>query len=180
MRNLALLLAILVVLLPASSVEAECIIGVFADAAGTETVYWPTQFQWFDFYVVLWDEAAVEGVSYNLITPPELVIGTQEFSPDGIGFQFVTPGGDIIGFGECAFGFGGQSILVAHYSALWTSPTGLPSFIRLEPNVTENPAAIVYATCSELVEECPNVQDLYLTYGAPVESRSFGAVKSLF
>lgn len=179
MNRLAIVLLALLLLLAAPAAHADCAIGVFADSAGHWTVYWPTQFVPFDIYVLLWDEAAVEGAAYQLLTPPELVISGSWFSPDENGFELQTPNGSLIGFGECVLGFGGQVIQVARYQVLWTSPTGLPASVDVVANVDEAPT-VVYASCSETVEPCLNTQALLLSYGAPVESKSFGAVKSLF
>ncbi|HEX9639831.1 MAG TPA: hypothetical protein VGB13_00800 [Candidatus Krumholzibacteria bacterium] len=176
----SLALISLALVLPTADSDAQCLIGVFHDAAGQESVYWPFLNVPFDFYVVIRDEAAIEGVAYRLEFPAGMFVIAAQFSPDGDGFLFQTPNGDIIGFGECILGFGGQPILVAHYTALFVDPGSIPGAIRLLPNVDENPLSIVYATCGEQVVACENVIDLYIDFGGAVQSRSFGAVKSLY
>jgi hypothetical protein len=164
----------------AGSASAQCVIGAYADAAGTEVVTAPFENQLFDVYVILRDEAAVEGASYK-ITFPNGVFATQSwYGPNEMGFPFLTPNGIIVGFGECAIGFGGYDIQVAHYAAIATDVTITNEYVTLEANIDENPLQIEYATCGGNIIECLNVQPLLISHVIATESKSFGAVKSLY
>lgn len=181
MRAFVIVLLAGLLSLCAAHADAECLIGLYGDQAGTVSVVSPSLFLPFDIYMLLWDEAAVEGVSYSLTIPPGLVLTGAWFSPDEDGFELVTPGGSIVGFGECVIGFGGLTIQVARLEALVTD-LGQVSYqhVELAGNPDENPAAPEYATCGGQVIPCPNVQNLLISEVFPVESKSFGAVKSLF
>jgi hypothetical protein len=173
----ALLVALVIT---AGSASAQCVMGAYADAAGMESVTAPFENQLFDIFVILRDEAAVEGVSYK-VTFPTGVFATQSwYGPNEAGFPFLTPNGIIVGFGECAIGFGGFDIQVAHYAAIATVNTIMNEYVTLEANIDENPLNVEYATCSGNIIECLNVQPLLISHVIANESKSFGAVKSLY
>jgi hypothetical protein len=172
----------------AGSVSAQCVVGVYADAAGTESVTAPTQFVPFDIYVILRDQAAVEGMSYKLTMPATVFsVGGDDplnpapwFGPNEAGFVFPTPQGVIVGFGECAIGFGGNDIQIAHYLGFATDGSLTNAEVTLEPNRDESLTNVQYATCSGQVVDCGLTQNLLLTHVVGTESKSFGAVKSLY
>lgn len=172
----ALMIALVIT---AGSASAQCAIGVYADAAGTISVTAPTQFQAFDVYVILRDEAAVEGASYKINFPASVFATDVWYGPDEGGFEFLTPNGVIVGFGQCAIGFGGIDIQVAHYSAIATDGGLVNQEISLEGNIDESPN-VQYATCSGQVIDCGSVQNLLISHVVATESKSFGAVKSLY
>jgi hypothetical protein len=164
----------------AGSASAQCVMGVYADAAGTISVTAPTEFQPFDVYVVLRDEAAVEGVSYKINFPLGIQPTQALYGPNEGGFEFPTPGGVIVEFGECVIGFGGNDIRVARYTAIPTDNSLVNVSVTLESNVDENPLHVEYATCSGQIAECQDTQNLLITHVIGTESKSFGAVKSLY
>lgn len=164
----------------AGSATAQCVLGAYADAAGTIAVTEPTQFVPFDVYVIFREETAIEGVSYKITFPAGIQPTNKWFGPNEAGFEFLTPNGVIVGFGSCAIGFGGLEIQVAHYEAIALDGTLVNVAVTLGPNVDENPLFVEYATCSGQVVPCENLQDLQILRVIATESKSFGAVKSLY
>jgi hypothetical protein len=174
----ALMIALVIT---AGSATAQCVFGAYADAAGTESVTAPTQFVPFDVYLILRDEAAVEGASYKITFPAGITPLGGLFGPNEAGFEFQTPNGVIIGFGQCAIGFGGFDIQVAHYTAIALDGLLTNVEVTVEGNIDENPFGNVeYATCSGQVVECGQTQNLLIDHVIGTESKTFGAVKSLY
>jgi hypothetical protein len=173
----ALMIALVIT---AGSASAQCVVGVYADAAGTISVTAPTQFVDFDVFVILRDEAAVEGASYKINFPATVFPTNVWYGPDEGGFEFLTPNGVITGFGQCAIGFGGNDIQVAHYTAIATDGALVNEEISLGPNIDESLTNVQYATCSGGVVDCGSVQNLLISHVVGTESKSFGAVKSLY
>lgn len=181
----ALMIALVIT---AGSAMAQCVIGAYADAAGTESVTAPTQFVPFDTYIILRAEAAVEGANYRFTVPSGVVVTGRFMGPNGAGFEFLT-GTDnfswwdtINGFGECVIGFGGNDVLVARYTCIATDANIVNESITLSPNLTDPnmPASIEFASCSGFVGECGGIQNLLISHVIGTESKSFGAVKSLY
>lgn len=193
----------LCLLLVGQSSAQDCTIGAYASADPPSVFGWkqiaPRLYVPASIYIVLYAEAAIDGAAFRLNF--ESLVGSypllyqtwfEGISPDGEGFQFDSPGGHYLGFGECALGFGGASILVAELNLVLLSepPAQLAGkspqpFMRIfvEANADENANYPVYAGCSEYVGECATPGDpLYVYYGGrvPVRSRSWGSLKSLY
>jgi hypothetical protein len=171
-------------LVTAGSAMAQCVIGVYADAAGTVSAIDVFQFQEFDVYVVIHNEASVEGASYALETPPGTAVqqiphGSGIYGPNGNGLSIVSPGGENVGFQSCAIGFGGQPVLVARYVSRAFGLQAVGGEYRVLANPDEG-ASPVHATCNGFLLDCPNLQSLLITGVIATESKSFGAVKSLY
>lgn len=181
-RTMTAVLAI-TLMVTAGSAMAQCVIGVYGDAAGTITGIEPFQFQEFSVYVVLRNEASVSGASYLFESPANSSVQpvfNGVWGPDGQGLNIMSPGGSNIGFAECAIGFGGNPVLVAEYKSIAFDLGAVGARYRLLPNVDENPLYPVHATCNGFILECPNTQDLEIVNVIATESKSFGAVKSLY
>jgi hypothetical protein len=176
----------------AGSASAQCVVGAYADAAGTISVTAPTQFVTFSVYVILRDNTTVEGASYTISFPTGINVVGRFMGPNGAGFEFLTDIDPaipplvpqwfetIVGFGECAIGFGGNDILVARYDAVALDPNLVSVEVALTPNASQNPVSVEYATCSGQIVPCDGLQNLLITHVIGTESKSFGAVKSLY
>lgn len=167
----------------AGSAMAQCVIGVYADAAGTQSAIEPTQFQEYSVFVVLRNEASVEGASFLFESPANASVQPVYnglWGPDGLGLNIVSPGGNNIGFSTCAIGFGGNPVLVAEYKSRVFDAGAVGALYRVLPNIDENPLYPVHATCNGFILECENTQDLEITGVIATESKSMGAVKSLY
>jgi hypothetical protein len=181
-RTMTALLAI-TLMVTAGSAMAQCVIGVYGDDAGTISAIEPIQFQTFNIYVVLRNEASVEGASFLLESPANPSVQPAAngiWGPDGNGLNIPSPGGENIGFAECAIGFGGIPVLVATYESRVYDTGAVGAEYRVLANVDENPLYPVHATCNGFILECPNTQSLLISKVIATESRSFGAVKSLY
>ena len=180
-RTMTAVLAI-TLLVTAGSAMAQCVIGVYADAAGTQPIIEPILFAEFDVHVVLLNEASVEGASYQFVTPPHTLTDPNlaSYGPDGNGLNIQTPGGSNVGFAECAIGFGGNAVLVATYKTRVIDVAAVGGFYEVVANVDENPSFPVHATCNGFILECENTQPLEITGVIATEAASFGAVKSLY
>jgi hypothetical protein len=169
-------------LVTAGSAMAQCVIGIYADAAGTQSTIEPILFTEFDVYVVIRNEASVEGASYALQSPPDTQViphGSGVYGPDGNGLSIVSPGGENVGFQNCAIGFGGNPVLVARYVSRVFSIAAIGGKYQVLANPDEG-LFPVHATCNGFLISCGNLQDLEITDVIATESKSFGAVKSLY
>jgi hypothetical protein len=170
-------------LITAGSAMAQCVIGVYADAAGTESGIEPILFAEFDVFVVLRNEASVEGASFLLQSPPGVLTinpGSGLYGPDEQSFNLVSPGGENIGFTDCAVGFGGLPVQIARYSTTAFDLGAIGGLFEVLPNVDEDLLFPIHATCNGFLLQCPNTQALEITGIIATESKSFGAVKSLY
>ena len=164
----------------ASMAQSEnCVLGVYTDTAGTVAYHVPILFSTFDVYVVIHVESTVGGVAYTMQWPDHIFASAVSYGPNGLGIQVPGQGGLNIGLGECAIGFNGEAIVVAHYSAITAELAG-PSSVDLGPNTDEDPTYPVFADCAQNLIPCFGVQSLVLDAVIGTEDRSFGAVKSLY
>lgn len=187
MRTLlaSFIVALAVVMLVSPVSAQDCNIGVFADAAGTQAFFQPTQGEVFDIYVVMRAEDVVNAVALDMFIPG---LGVEVFSfgtvygPQGTGINVVTPGGDNIGLGECAVGIGGFPILVSKTTLLFPFETIGERTVVIGPNEDTDPNAVIYNSCIGEGALLPCNVSNPLLIGSPVatESKSWGAVKSLF
>jgi len=163
-----------------ASAPAQCVIGVYADTAGTQgDLPVPGPFVPTGLYVVMHVESTVAGVAYSLNYPLPVSITPVSYGPNGLGLNVPRGGGDNIGLGECALGFNDNPVLVASYSMLIVD-SPVPSFpIEIFPNLDEDPLYPVYADCADNLIPCTGTSALYV-YGVGIEGKSMGAVKSLY
>jgi hypothetical protein len=170
-------------LVTAGSAMAQCVIGIYADAAGTVSTIDPILFEEFNVYVVIRNEASVEGASYGLTSPPGTQViphGSGVYGPNGNGFNLVSPGGENVGFQNCAIGFGGNPVLVAQYvSRIVDADVAVGGRYQMIANLDEGTLP-VHATCNGFLINCGNIMDLGITSVIATVSKSFGAVKSLY
>ena len=182
-RTMAVAIAMLFVM-AAGSAAAQCTIGVYADAAGTQNV--ATGYRngdTFHVYVVVFDEAALNAVSYGLEVPG---LGTEIFiaddtvyGPTGNGINILTSNGSNVGLGECAPGFYGHPILVADYSLVYyTYQEGRT--ISVVANPDSDPNVPVVSDCTGVLHTCDFGPSLFSEHPIPAESHSFGEVKALY
>jgi hypothetical protein len=181
-RTMTAVLAITLIAIAGSSMAQPCVVGIYTDAAGTQSVHTPILGENFDVFIVIRVESTVAGVAYS-ITWPGHVNGTPlSYGPNGLGLDVTGPGGDQnhnVGLGECAIGFANQSIVVTHYQAFAFAVAG-PSQVTLGPNTDESPTSPVFADCGSNISPCGGVQALLLDGVIGTEAASFGAVKSLY
>jgi len=180
LASIALVLAVLHVA-PASATE-NCVIGAFADPGGNQATLLWEPFLPFDFYVVIRDEAAINGASFLLEYPATAIAvtpGSGAYGPDGNGLSLVSPGGENVGFSNCAFAYGGGAVVIARYQSI------IPNYqyrhvFKVLPNVDENPEEPIYATCNGMLEPCPYSQEFEVLIEIAVDAKSFAAVKALY
>jgi hypothetical protein len=169
-------------LVSAGPAMAQCVIGIYADAAGTQSTIDPILFEEFNVYVVIHNEASVEGASYGLTSPPGVQVinhGSGVYGPNGNGFNLVSPGGENVGFQNCAIGFGGLPVLVAQYTSIVFDISAVGGRFQMIANLDEGTLP-VHATCNGFLINCGNLMDLGINMVIANESKSFGAVKSLY
>lgn len=187
--TLRLMVSCFLTLCLAAPAFAQCTIGIFSDPAGTVSVDTMTPGVAKDFYVVLRTENLIDAVSYRLEIPsmfdPDTNPGGTIFrtgrwyGPSETGINIQTAGGDNIGLGECAIGFGGQSIRVERFTML--APTNVPWWEEwyVRPNPDSSPLHPQLATCPGQVVDC-EMTTFFLLFDVPTENVSFGQVKALY
>ena len=182
----------ILIALAASPVAAQtCTIGVYGDAAGTESLVSPVVGETFDVHVVMFLEGLVNGVGYTLVGQnlQDFIPVGAAYGPGGGGLNFPNDSNDEffsgsnVGLGECAVGFNGVAIQVAKYTFLTLTASGVEASLTVTGNERASdldPTFPVYSDCNGVIAAC----DIgpALTVEAPVSdaSESFGAVKSLF
>lgn len=177
-RTMAVVFALALALTAGSAVAQQCVIGVYADEAGTTNYFQPTQGQEFDVYVVLHVEDLVDAVGpYDMDIPGlnvDMFQTARSLGPSGNGLQINEPGGGYnVGLGECAIGFGGLPILVETRTFLFPFHPQNQRTI----SVTGDPD---YATCPGELKACSVGPGLLLDSVVSTTSESWGAVKSLY
>ena len=133
----------------------------------------------FDVYVLLDVEGVADAVSYRLVVDAlnvNVFRLSESYGIDGEGINFETDNGSNVGIGECAVGYG-NLIVVAHYTFMLVDDL----FFRmgLEPNPDESSETPVISECTGALSPCEAGPDLMYEV-LPVQSASFGAVKSLY
>lgn len=178
--------------LAANPVAAQCTLGVYADAAGTEGLVSPVVGETFDAYVVMFLEGLVNGVGYTLVGEnlgDFAFIGAVYGSDGGVNIpnEQNAPyfGGSNVGLGECAIGFNGFPIVVAKYTvlALSANNTVLDATLSVTGNARASdldPTVPVYSDCNGVEISCGIGPSLAIETPVSGDSESFGAVKSLF
>jgi hypothetical protein len=159
----------------------DCVIGVYADAAGTRNaITVPGPGDEARVYVLLWTEGRVDAVSYELAIPDlgeELFIVNAAYGPTGDGINLQVGSQDNVGLGECAAGFGGAAILVTEYRILFPFFSFTNRVIRLAEG--DGGAAPQFSNCAGDVLACSVVASLGL-FPVATESTSFSQIKSLY
>lgn len=180
-RTMAVVFALALAMTAGPVAAQTCSVGVFADAGATSSSVQPVEGQDFDVYVILFAESLADAVSYSLVTPGLNVDFFQsgaEFGPTGDGIN-IPNAGENVGLGECAVGFNGNPIVVAKYTFFVFSPTAGGSSISVSGG-NEDPARPVFSNCSGGLIPCDIGASVTVEQPVAVESKSFGAVKSLF
>jgi hypothetical protein len=177
----------MLVVMAAGSASAQCTLGVYADADGTvSTAQGFRNGDPFHVYVVLFTEGLVNAVSYNMIVPG---LGVDIYNmdnpttptlygPSGTGINIVG-GGNNVGLGECAVGFGGLPVLVTDYTFIIPN-FALPRSISIVANPDEDPNFPVVSSCAGELYTCEGTNSLLVEGPVAVESTSFSAVKNLY
>lgn len=178
--------------LAANPVAAQCTLGVYADAAGTEGLVSPVVGETFDVYVVMFLEGLANAVGYTLVgnNLSDFVFLAATYGDGGGGVNFPNSqsdpyfGGSNVGLGECAIGFNGFPLVVAKYTVLALSATaGVEASLTVTGNAQSSgldPAFPVYADCNGVEASCGIGPSLAIETPVSGDSESFGAVKSLF
>lgn len=163
--------------------QSDCMIGVYADEAGTIQTFEPTQGQAFTVNVVIRVEGLLNAVAFELLVPglgEEIFMLGESFGVPGRGINIFTDGGYNVGLGECAIGFGGLPIVVSRHTMIIPGEPPNARTISIGPNTDEDPEAPVFAVCTGQVYRCTISDNLLLAAPVDTENQSFGAVKSLF
>jgi hypothetical protein len=179
---MAVVFALTLAFTAGSAFAQQCVVGVYADTSGTEGFYTPVQGQGFNVYVVLHTEDVLNAVSYSIDIPGlnvDLFNMSTSLGPNGRGLNIPTAGGDNVGLGECAVGFGGQAVVVACYQMLFPFHPQNQRMITLGPNLDAS-ALPQYSTCNGALKDCSVGPGLLLDSVVSSEAKSFGAVKSLY
>lgn len=185
MRFVIASLALCALLLSAPSAFAQVgSIGVYADAAGTVSEIVPQPNVPFDVYVVMFEEALVNAVAYKLEIPglnTDIFLIASSYGPQGGGINIPNSGGENVGLGECAVGFGGNPILVATYTLLMTVNPEPSRTLSLGPNVLADPDSPIYSDCLGVLHDIPAGASLKVGNDiVPVLPRSWGGVKAIY
>lgn len=189
------LLAVLILMVGSgAAVAQDCTISAYADPAGTSSYMSISAGRPASFYVVMFAEDTVGAVAYSLTisgqyTMNDLFVQGRFTGPSGNGLVIDESTGTNAALGECVVGFGGHPVLVDEYVIvqLYSSPAGIASrgpsgsFIEVEPNTSQDPDFPQYVNCGDVTKDCTPVLGLWVDgLIIPTESRSFGAIKSLF
>ena len=189
MRNrVTFFLALFAVLAFASTASAQipqsdCMIGVYADEAGTIQVLEPTQGEAFQVNVVIRVEGLINAVAFELLVPgldEEIFILGESFGVPGRGLNIFTDGGYNVGLGECAVGFNQIPIVVSRHTMIIPGEPSNARTISIGPNTGEDPEAPVFSVCTGEIYRCTISDNLLLAAPVDTPAESFGAVKSLF
>ena len=176
LRLLGVLLGAGLVVGPSGGQECRLALSDEANEISSHAI--PLLFESFDLYVLLYAESTVAGAAYAITWPPYVVASPVGYGPSALGISIHGPSGETVGLGECAVGFGGDPILIAHYQAFvlaWFNAT----YITLEPNLSEHPLSPVYADCANRILPCTEVVP-FLVGAVSAGAASFGAVKALY
>jgi len=182
-RTMIAVVAILIAM-SAGSVMAQCTVGIYGDADATVGFVQPIEGQSFDVYVILFAENLASAASYSLDIPNlgvDLINLSTTYGPSGGGINLPSANGENVGLGECAIGFGGAPLVVAHHTMLM-----LPIFfdgprtISVGGNCDEDCNNPVMSSCSGVLSVCDSGATLLVDGVIATQSASFGAVKSLF
>lgn len=182
-RTMAVVFAICFAMTVGSALAQVCSVGVYADEAGTQSVFQPTQNKEFDVHVVLFTENVVNALSYSVDIPGQnvdLFVVNEDFGPSANGINIRTVNGENVGLGECAIGFTGLPVLVATYTCVMPFPGSPARTITLSGNVDQDPLVPVYSTCQGELTPCDVGPTLVVDMPVATEATSFGAVKSLY
>lgn len=174
-----------------ASAQPSCLLGVYADEAGTSGGVMTPQrdlgnpIVQFDVYYVLFVEDFTNAVAWNreFVGFP----GSGVFSSgvdvleSGYGtFVDIQPQGYRMGIGTCAIGFGGVPITVMRETLVWLSDfQNFGGTIQVTANVLEHPDFPVYNTCNNDILPCQGGSILVEGVIAN-DSDSWGQVKALY
>jgi len=182
-RTMMVVVAILIAMTAGSALAQTCTVGVFADDRGEVGFVQPIEGQNFDMYVVLFTENLLSALSYTLDVPGLNVdlfsIGVS-YGPSGSGLNIETANGENVGLGECAVGFGGAPLVVAHHTMFMLPNFNGPRVVTAGGNCDEDCSNPVMSSCSGVLTTCDSGATLLIDGVIASKSASFGAVKSLF
>lgn len=171
--------------LTAGTSNAQCVLGVYSDAAGTSNVQaGHRNGDEFHFYVILFTEDLADAVGYSIDIPglnTDIFVTGTAYGPTGAGVNFSSANGENVGLGDCYPGYNGTPLIVADYTAVqpfWTQN----KVITLGPNPDSggSTTAPVYSNCQGDLLPCDNNPSLLLEGPVATESSSFGQVKALY
>ena len=185
-RTMAVVVA-LVMAMTAGSVfaQSQCVIGVYADTEGTLGYYQPTEAQEFHVYVVMNLQDTIKAASYTLNVPglyTEIIPLSVLWGPFGTGVAIPEIPGNLyiagvdVGIGDCVNGYTGLPVLIADYTFIILGDVP-PRTLSVGPYRELYPE---YVTCFNDLALCEIGPDLVIDAPIANDSRSWGAVKSLF
>lgn len=165
--------------------QSECIVGVYADEAGTQSSLQPVRdlgnpLVTIDVYYVIFAEDFVSAVAWNREFVDLDVIGTVRDTAPYATFVEERAEGWRLGIGECKIGFNGAPIPLMKetifYNDDYQGGTGL---VRVLPNVLEDPTYPIYSDCQTILHPCM-AGELLIETVVPTDSQSWGSVKALY
>lgn len=168
-----------------ASAQTECVVGVYADEAGSSTTITPqrdlgTPLTTFSVYYVIFVEDFVNAVAWDREISGIDVVATT-VSIDGYGnFLDERPEGWRIGLGGCQIGFGGIPIPLMREDITFVDDyQGGTGSIQVLPNVIEDPTTPIYSDCQAILHPC-GTGSLVIETVVANESESWGSVKALY
>jgi len=182
-RTMIVVIALLVAMTAGSALAQTCTVGVYGDADGTVGFVQPIEGQTFDMYVVLFTENLVSAASYSLDIPGlnDTIFNLNvAYGPSAGGINLNSANGENVGLGECAIGFGGAPVVVAHHTMLQIVNFDGPRTITVGGNCDEDCNSPVMSSCNGTLTTCDSGASLLVDGVIATQSASFGAVKSLF
>ena len=180
-KSIAVVFAIALAM-TATVASAQCNIAAYADPAGTQSTFNPTEGQVFSIYVVMFAEDTAAAAAYSMtypIGPSGMFLQARYTGPSGTGLVIDEATGTNAALAECVIGFGGLPVLIDEYQFV-VFPGFLGGPISIGPNTSQNPDFPVYITCNDLTKTCESGADFIVGAVIPTEATSFGSIKSLY
>lgn len=185
-RTMVAIVALTLVMIAGTALAQNCVVGVYADANGTDGYAEPpynnpgTGFSDpFYVYSILFTEDFANAVAWNVhiqgLGTDILEIGRQEYG----NFLDVTPYGYRMGLGDCVIGFNRTPIRLIRHQLIAAFGTG-PRLVTVGPNLLEHPSNPIYSTCQAVLIPCATSTLTISLSAIANESESWGSVKALY
>jgi len=177
-------IALSLVMIAGTALAQNCVVGVYADANGTdgyaEPPYaTPPYSEPFYVYSILFTEDFANAVAWklNIQGLGSDILETGQFVYGN--FLDTQPEGYRLGLGDCVIGFNHTPIRLIRHELRALFGTG-PRLITVGPNVLEHPTNPIYSTCQAVLVPCGTSSLTINLSSVPTESESWGSVKALY
>ena len=165
-----------------ASAQTFCNMAAYADPAGTESYFAPTESEVFSVYVVMFTEDTAAAAAYQMtypIGPSGMFLQARYTGPSGTGLVIDEATGTNAALAECVIGFGGLPVLIDEYQFV-VFPGFAQGAISISANTSQDPDFPVYVTCNDLTKTCESGADMIVDEVIPTEATSFSSIKSLY